>query len=133
MKVWVLDDKHFPTGYAVGLVDAKYPERRRLHLGERHLDVIGPRPVELLVEPYVEGDTLLGVCAVRRAGRDEMDLTDERIVLQPDENGKFVVAMNTEKMADIVADFAELSKEKQISHHVYEVCDTQKSYTEYIK
>ncbi len=29
-----------------------------------------------------------------------------------DENGKFVVAMNTEKMADIVADFAELSKEK---------------------
>ena len=28
---------------------------------------------------------------------------------------------------------AELPKEKQVSHHVYEVCDTQKSYTEYIK
>ena len=28
MKVWILDDKHFPTGYAAGLIEEKYPERK---------------------------------------------------------------------------------------------------------
>ena len=25
MKVWILDDRHFPTGYANGLIEKKYP------------------------------------------------------------------------------------------------------------
>ena len=29
MRVWILDDKHFPTGYANGLLAKKYPERRK--------------------------------------------------------------------------------------------------------
>lgn len=29
MKVWVLDDDHFPTGHANGMIKEKYPERRR--------------------------------------------------------------------------------------------------------
>ena len=28
MKLWILDDTHFPTGYANGLIEKKYPERR---------------------------------------------------------------------------------------------------------
>lgn len=42
MKVWILDDKHFPTGYANGLIAAKYPDRRQWLLSERHVDVMGP-------------------------------------------------------------------------------------------
>ncbi len=29
MKIWILDDKHFPTGYANGLIAEKYPERKK--------------------------------------------------------------------------------------------------------
>ena len=42
MKVWILDDNHFPTGNANGLLKEKYPELRKWHLTERHVDVIGP-------------------------------------------------------------------------------------------
>ena len=43
MKVWILDDKHFPTGYANGAVEA-HPELRPWNLVERHVDVLGPAP-----------------------------------------------------------------------------------------
>src|SRR5699024_6853744 len=42
MKVWILDDKHFPTGYANGLITKKYPQHRKWQLLEEHVDVIGP-------------------------------------------------------------------------------------------
>ncbi len=42
MKVWVLDDKRFPTGYANGLIGKKYPHLRQWNLAERHVDVMGP-------------------------------------------------------------------------------------------
>ena len=42
MRVWILDDKHFPTGYANGLIEKKYPERRKWQLAEWSVDVTGP-------------------------------------------------------------------------------------------
>ncbi|MCM8709903.1 glycoside hydrolase family 2 [Clostridium sp. SYSU_GA19001] len=39
MKVWVLDDAHFPTGYANGLIEKKYPERRKTYINYNSLDV----------------------------------------------------------------------------------------------
>ena len=84
MKVWILDDKHFPTGYANGLV-SKYPDKRQLMLVEDHLDVVGPAPESAILLPTVckEGeDELLGVYAYERKGMDEtldgapIDLTD---------------------------------------------------------
>ena len=42
MKVWLLDDKHFPTGYANGKIAADFPERRQWHIIEKHIDVAGP-------------------------------------------------------------------------------------------
>lgn len=41
MRVWLLDDKHFPTGYANGLIEKKYPERRKWVLNYQKIDVFG--------------------------------------------------------------------------------------------
>ena len=42
MKIWILDDAHFPTGLANGLVKKKYPERARKYLSVKHVDKAGP-------------------------------------------------------------------------------------------
>ena len=70
MRVWVLDDTHYPTGYATGAVD-RNPEKSRLHLAEFHTDVIGPRRVEQRLWPYSPQDRLLAVVAVKRSGVGE--------------------------------------------------------------
>lgn len=41
MKIWVLDDSHFPTGYANGLIKSKYPERRKRYLRYNTVNVWG--------------------------------------------------------------------------------------------
>ena len=41
MRIWILDDKHFPTGYANGLIETKYPERRKQYLACTVADVFG--------------------------------------------------------------------------------------------
>ena len=90
MKIWILDDKHFPTGFACGLADEKYPERRRLNLMESHLDVMGPRNVDWLLRRFDPEDELLGVFAMRRTAADENILSEEIIPLQADEKGDYV-------------------------------------------
>lgn len=42
MRVWVLDDKKFPTGYANGAFEKKHPELSKLYLAQRHVDIMGP-------------------------------------------------------------------------------------------
>lgn len=42
MKIWILDDAHFPTGQANGLVPAKYPERARKYAMMQYVDCAGP-------------------------------------------------------------------------------------------
>ena len=79
MRVWILDDTHYPTGYATGAV-ARHPEKRRLHLAEFHTDVIGPRRVEQRLYPYSPEDWLLGVVAVKRSGKGEELLPEYRLL-----------------------------------------------------
>ena len=68
MKVWILDDKRFPTGFANGLIESKYPDLAQRTLVERHVDVMGPAPGTAMVAPRTrEGDVPLGVRAYRRA------------------------------------------------------------------
>jgi hypothetical protein len=72
MKVWILDDKHFPTGYANGLIEKKYPQRRKWQIIERHADAVGPMPGASMLLPRLEGeDELLGVAAYPRPGKEE--------------------------------------------------------------
>ncbi len=41
MKIWILDDKHFPTGYAAGLIETKYPERKKWYIADTTADIFG--------------------------------------------------------------------------------------------
>lgn len=51
MKVWMLDDDHFPTGHAAGKVKEAPEELHRLFLGERYIDTVGPaRGTSLLLD-----------------------------------------------------------------------------------
>ena len=43
MRVWLLDDKRFPTGYANGSVE-KHPELKKKHIRLSFVDVVGPKP-----------------------------------------------------------------------------------------
>ena len=60
MKVWVLDDKRFPTGYANGLIGKKYPHLRQWNLAERHVDVMGPiEGASFLMHPDTPAEPLV--------------------------------------------------------------------------
>jgi Glycosyl hydrolases family 2, sugar binding domain. len=98
MKVWLLDDDHFPTGHAAGKVKEAPEELHRAFLGERHIDTVGPASgASLLLEPllmtglrptyslssYATGvNKLIAAVAVRRDSStgallgEAIDLTD---------------------------------------------------------
>lgn len=44
LKIWILDDAHFPTGQANGLLPKKYPERARRYLYTQFAELTGPVP-----------------------------------------------------------------------------------------
>lgn len=87
MKVWLLDDKHFPTGYTNGAME-RHPELRKRFLRERHIDVMGPMAgCTLLLEDTP--DALLGVCACRRSGTGE-ELAGETVDLTENVQGRWL-------------------------------------------
>jgi hypothetical protein len=91
MRVWILDDDHFPTGHAAGAVVGAPPELRRQFLKERHVDALGPQAgaaiplapwfVEFMRSDPAPGQVIAAVAARRDpAGSDLLggwvDLTD---------------------------------------------------------
>ncbi len=62
MKVWILDDAHFPTGYINGRL-AEFPQARKLLVDHYCIDVVGPTKGTSFVIRLEEGDVLLGVVA----------------------------------------------------------------------
>ena len=100
MKVWILDDKHFPTGYAAGLIAEKYPERKKWYIADTVVDVFGsshPRTINVdrMMKPVIgfwqigapvnyeerANNRLVALTATRFAGQDTfeeetIDLTD---------------------------------------------------------
>ena len=99
MKIWVLDDAHFPTGYANGAVK-DHPHLAKTYLANSSSDVVGPAPCAEVncralmskeftwqdlerhpKPPLLEETALVSVTARRFAGGDAlaeevMDLTD---------------------------------------------------------
>ncbi|MBR5313238.1 MAG: glycosyl transferase family 2 [Clostridia bacterium] len=89
MKVWILDDDHFPTGHAVGQIK-NHPELRKWQLVERHVDVMGPLTDALLTADSVNDDhILLGAYAYPRTGDGE-DCRPEPITLTDSVSGNFL-------------------------------------------
>ncbi|SFE53563.1 alpha-L-rhamnosidase [Paenibacillus catalpae] len=98
MKVWLLDDDHFPTGHAAGQVKQAPEEFHRKFLAERYIDTVGPakgtsllldtllmnglRPTFSTVEYAKGSNKLISVVAVQRNPldgallRECMDLTE---------------------------------------------------------
>ncbi|QOS79414.1 glycosyl transferase family 2 [Paenibacillus sp. JNUCC31] len=95
MRVWILDDDHFPTGHAAGRLKEAPRELRRLYIYENHLDAVGPRDNSAFMVsnlPYMpgfsNGGTLFAVIAVKRDPVSG-EMTDESIDLTDQvENGK---------------------------------------------
>lgn len=72
MRVWVLDDARFPTGFAAGKIRDQFPELRKWYLDQRHVDVIGPmRGASVLVNTHLlDGERLVGVVAARNGDKE---------------------------------------------------------------
>ncbi|RCW43502.1 glycosylhydrolase-like jelly roll fold domain-containing protein [Paenibacillus prosopidis] len=95
MRVWILDDDHFPTGHAAGRYKEASQELRRLYLSESHIDAFGPSAHSaFLVSPlpyhpgYSIGGTVIAVIAVKRDPVTGV-LTEETLNLTDQvENGK---------------------------------------------
>ncbi len=81
LKIWLLDDRRFPTGRANGLVD-KRPELRKKHLRVEFIDVIGPKSGAALILPSVDRglERIVNVVAYKRTDKDEI-ITGEPIGL----------------------------------------------------
>lgn len=59
MKVWILDDKHFPTGYATGVMENADAELCHQYLNYNVLETWGPRPqIEIMVDVYAKPQPL---------------------------------------------------------------------------
>lgn len=89
MQIWILDDKHFPTGYANGLIKKKYPQHRRWYLCEHHADVMGPCGASLLIPALPDEAELLCICAFRRTGNGE-ELEGEAVTLKAEPGARFL-------------------------------------------
>ncbi|GKU24225.1 glycosyl hydrolase [Clostridium folliculivorans] len=55
MKVWVLDDSHFPTGYAAGKIKEEHPELKKWYLNAHRIDVPGPLKDSSFIIKYYPG------------------------------------------------------------------------------
>ncbi|MNW31335.1 hypothetical protein D3C74_82450 [compost metagenome] len=101
MRVWILDDSHFPTGYAVGRIESEYPEYQKVFLKAHQQDFVGPqqqagilvkwalrgsgqseRPIavgpskthdKVVPDKTPREDRIIGVVAARKTGPDEID------------------------------------------------------------
>lgn len=62
MKVWVLDDSHFPTGYANGQVK-KHPSAGKKFLDHYCIDTVGPMKGSSFIVLQKEDEELVGVIA----------------------------------------------------------------------
>lgn len=69
MRVWLLDDQHFPTGYAAGAY-RNQPQKAKIYLKEFHMDLCGPaEQVTLFLETALEEpEEVLGIWMYRRKG-----------------------------------------------------------------
>lgn len=75
MKLWILDDSHFPTGYANGLIKEKYPEHKKTVLVHRVYDVVGPQKQAgiRIVNPMDDTAEFLGAVAIQ--GETRIDIS----------------------------------------------------------
>ena len=75
MRVWLLDDKHFPTGYANGYLESEERAHLRKKLARQiQIEAIGPaRAVSLYIDGRTrEGERFISAHAYRHTGEGEV-------------------------------------------------------------
>jgi len=81
MRVWLLDDKRFPTGYANNYIES-HPELRAVHLRMEMRDFTGPaKACAILPVPVDEDEQIISAVAFRRSGDDGEIMTGEGVQL----------------------------------------------------
>ena len=84
MKIWILDDSHFPTGYANGRIKKDYPQYLKTYIDIRRYDIHGPLPDARIDFHYLAGlrkqnvsddCKILGVYMAQRAFSED-DIND---------------------------------------------------------
>ena len=79
MKLWILDDAHFPTGYANGKIAAEYPQYLKWYLDQRRYDVQGPMKGARINLQHLKGriwekadptEQILGVYMAKRVNQE---------------------------------------------------------------
>lgn len=66
MTVWILDDEHFPTGYAAGKVESDFPHLQKQYLKAHQLDVVGPQSNAGIIVKWGLHDGRADIMAVGR-------------------------------------------------------------------
>ena len=82
MRIWVLDDRKFPTGYANGAFERKYPELAKIYLAERHVDIMGPcRDSATLIENFLVPDgRILAVLACPKPDGETLAVSPDGVL-----------------------------------------------------
>lgn len=76
MKIWILDDSHFPTGYANGAVKENYPKLRKRFLKLHQLDFRGPMEHAQAIMKFAfsdKEDELVGILLAKKLNYEEID------------------------------------------------------------
>jgi len=73
MRVWLLDDRSYPTGFANWEIRDKYPQLRKKLIRETYIDVSGPRKSTAILANRFNPKTeqLLEIVAYKRGGQDD--------------------------------------------------------------
>lgn len=81
MKLWILDDRKFPTGYANGGFE-RNPEHEKIYIAERHMDIMGPcKDGAVLVENFLQPDgKLLGILACPKPDTQTLNVSAEEVL-----------------------------------------------------
>lgn len=78
MKMWLLDDSHFPTGFANGEVKKNYPELQKKYLCLKTYDFTGPINGSGAILKYAlrsPDDLVLGVYLQKQTGFEQVDVS----------------------------------------------------------
>ncbi len=75
MKLWILDDAHFPTGFLNGRI-AEFPQARKQFAGRFSIDTIGPAEGASFVVKLDKEEELLAVVAAKRDREDPYRMTE---------------------------------------------------------
>jgi hypothetical protein len=87
MQVWLMDDEHYPSGYAAGVVAHRRPDLLKRYLAERYIDLAGPLPHARFAigEELRAGEELIAVVAGKRPDHEDGDWTTDCDALDGDQ------------------------------------------------